>query len=1127
MNKYIKIIPLVMMLLSVLPSCTDDFTQPNPVDGVEGGDTRISLSLSAPDFTKRVSRADMDEDDAYNVQTLWIGIYNASLGKSTLGDTNSNGLFLNDGEHGFSAGKKSHIKYNITDIDTKSGNSYIVAVANPDRNTGYKMNADGTLGAETSLLTLLRGASTWDEFRSIVIERELFQNAANLELPNATVNPLPMSGIYVDDATNADVVDWTAVKPYYIPLSNTGVSLSGSIHLRRPYTQVKFNLSVDPVDGKNIVNIEPLSYAVHNVPTYGWLYERAQKGNNPTSVYDYANAGDPMNTDASNNKNYVSSLTYTSTDISTSNGVSSFDFWQMENKRTGIADFCTEYQKREVEYKNESLGGVNTGVYQSLCPTPDETLNNKATYVEIKCRLTYNDLNYVPDEITNPGDIKNRVVNATYIVHLGYVDGEATDFNNYRNSLYTYNVKVKSATNIIVEAFRNGENQPGAEGTVSDATDRMYELDSHYNVFNVQMSRQELDRFSFNMRAFYDGKEYVYGVDNNGNLVSGANPIPAKDSEEYRYYSWVEIMPTRGENVLAPYPGVGNAYTLGEIRNNSEALYNASNNGWFTVFVNEYTYEDETHNPGVETGGNWRKYVNQPDRLAYLNVGMQVSADGNSSYFLAKYGISQKSIQTYYDYVNAGAGESAIGVEYDNETYGMNLRWPVNSVALANGNGNYPAVPDTGLSVDNGRYNVWVRSGGGNGNWSVAGSWTTYVQAGDASNNVYGSGNAVNAISNTNQTGDEVGFSSAAKIYTVPQPVLLSPSAFTASSQNSNMARVNDYDPQTSARTAQIIHAMHACMNRNRDNNGDGVIDASELRWYLPASGKYIRVIMGRNSLRKPIMNYNDNSTLPFAASTGNNSRLHLASSDYRMVWADEGMSLSNFAVYGPSPWAVRCIRNLGVDMSMVTANPADDPVDPAYDATDLANTAGVIKVKHYYGSALRDYTAGVIPLHKVNSDNNKLGQYGFEIAPRGNRTTAQTAEASVSFDSNNPDAYVSAIDEATPCSSLNANSNRKGWRVPNQKELVIMMRAGIFGTDLTSVSFMSCTMESWTNTSPASIIGDDLSDHRICSITRNSVTGNNEGTARLYGEITRVRCVRDLTPAEADMSYDQIRQNQ
>ena len=44
--------------------------------------------------------------------------------------------------------------------------SYIVAVANPDVNDGYKLNASGEPGAAAKLSELLAGVSSWTDFRS-------------------------------------------------------------------------------------------------------------------------------------------------------------------------------------------------------------------------------------------------------------------------------------------------------------------------------------------------------------------------------------------------------------------------------------------------------------------------------------------------------------------------------------------------------------------------------------------------------------------------------------------------------------------------------------------------------------------------------------------------------------------------------------------------------------------------------------------------------------------------------------------------------------------------------------------------------------------------------------------------
>ena len=1121
----------VAMLMGAT-GCSDDLDTGFGVNEVEGRDTQISLSVSAPEMPRLESRADMADEDAYKVTTLWVGIYNSGSGKSTLLDGTNNGLFLQDGDpdnnHGFSGGVKSHDRYALENIATKSGRSYIVAVANPDKNMGYKMAANGSIGDETSLLTLLQGASTWEDFKSIVISRPLRENgAADIFMPNATLNPLVMSGIYLDEKNNThgEPLDWDNVEPVYIGVGATGVTLPGAIHLRRPYSQIKFD--IQRAENTEIVDFEVESYVVHNVPTYGWLFERKQSENPAGKPWEYANAGDPMELDVTKNTNYRSSLTYTSADIEGSNNHFTFDFWQMENKRTGIltGDNIT-YQKRDLEYKTD--GGQNTGVYTSLCSTSEATLNNFAGYVEINAKLTYKNPAGNPNNPTIPGqtfpEITSREVNAKYIVHLGYIGGNANDFNSLRNSIYTYRVKIKSATEIIVEAFTNDENQPGAEGTVIDVTDQMFNLDAHYAAFNIHLTETELRNFSFSIVA----DNYRFAIDREGNETG--DPIPTSTTDAaYQYYSWIEMMPTNSTDasVLAAYPGIGTytgsnrLYTLKDIRDHAQTLPA----GYYTVFVNEYTYEGETTGAvGDQTGGKWRDYVNKPNRMAYLNVAQATSADGLSRYFRSKYAVSQRSIQTYYNTAANPAPANAIGVEHINETFGMDMRWPTSEVALADGGGNYPAVTTTGLSADNGRYNVWIKSGG-NGNWTMAGNWTTYVQCGNANNNTTGVANAVKRINNDNQGVPDN--EKLPKTWPVPMPVLLNAGDFSGAIKSRD-AVINTYDPQTDADEAQVIHAMHACMNRNRDLNGNGIIDANELRWYLPASGKYVRVIMGRNALSTPIMDYDNNPQLNQAPSTGLNGRLSLATSDGKTVWAVEGMSMSDFGTYHVPSWGVRCIRNLGVNLSEVTSDPTDDPVDPAYSVQKSTNTAyntgAVVKNQHYYGTSLRDYSADPLPLHKTNSPYNKIGRYGFEVALRGNAVrngalVQESSEATASYGS--VSGYTNYINGATSCATLNNNSGRKGWRTPNQKELIIMRREGLlnFPNPNSNEFYQSCTVEFYQNSSPYDSPTDiNLNAQRICTVRRDAACAGWWNTCPL------VRCVRDLTADEAGMTYDQIR---
>ena len=1124
MNRYTKIFSrLLPAIMLVMTACNDDIDIPATVDGPEGEDTTISLTIQAPEMSHLESRADMTTDEANSVRSLWVGIYSYATSRSTLSDGNNSGLLLQNGQHGFTSGNKSHTRYTLTGINTKSGRSYIVAVANPDLNYGYTMDANGKLGAKSKLSDLLAQADTWDKFQSIVIEREPFQNAAVLGVPNNS--PLPMSGIYVDNENLTHPDDWTKVEPYQIPLSKNGLNLKGSIHLRRPFTQVKFNVSVS----KDIVSFDVESYRVYNVPTYGWLYERSQS-DDLTNRIDYANAGDAMQPIVDDNTNYKPSLVYPSTNITENNGVYSFDFWMMENKRTGRADFCTDYQKREREYKNAD--GTNSGVYESLCPTAEPTLNNLATYVEIRGTLTYKNGNNVenPSQIpegegagTLPGNVASRTVEATYKVHLGYAVGnnegeKARDFNNYRNSIYNYNVTVRSANSIIVEAFRIGDNpelQPGAEGVVTDVTDNLFECDAHPEVFNIYLTTEEIANFSFTMRSYYNNQEIViYQQKKDENGVQ-KNNIPERGDDNFKFYNWIELVPTgltaqteANKNRIKEFPNLA--------RNPNWKTQTAAQRGfyypgelagsgltgqYFTVYVNEHAYVPRygDANWGYEVGNNWHAYVNTTrPRQAWFNVSQETSKDGQNVYYRSKYALSQRSIQTYYNMGNNTVA-TALGLEHVNESFGMNIRWTKDIIA--------------NLDPDNGRYNVWLGVNGTDGG-SEADNWSSVVKLNTSQ--------IVNEITNSKTNGQmqyaQDYFNTAEKTWNVPMQNTIAGNSLSGTAGMYD-GKANQYDPQVNGNNIQYIEALQACMNRNRDENGNGVIDAAELKWYLPASGKYARIILGRRTLSNPLMNYQQ-SILRYACTNGGNTIYHFIASDNVIVWADEGMSSSSFyganpeyAQYYYAPWQIRCIRNLGTDLTSVSRG---EKVTPAYDDKTKNTTtgSGVVKVNAYYGAALRDPVTTYLPMHKSNSPYNALGRYGFEIAEVDNGNTnnpnTRTNEASAADYVRNYTTYNNAVISATPCSRLNQGT-KKGWRIPNQAEAVIMRRMGILRNNGNTTSqFMTCTQEYYSNATPA--VGSDTpgSAYRILTV-RTALA-----TAQVIGSINVVRCVRDLTAEEA-----------
>lgn len=78
----------------IMTACNDDIDMPATVDGPEGEDTTISLTIQAPEMSHLESRADMTTDEANSVRSRWVGIYSYATSRSTLSDGNNSGLLL-------------------------------------------------------------------------------------------------------------------------------------------------------------------------------------------------------------------------------------------------------------------------------------------------------------------------------------------------------------------------------------------------------------------------------------------------------------------------------------------------------------------------------------------------------------------------------------------------------------------------------------------------------------------------------------------------------------------------------------------------------------------------------------------------------------------------------------------------------------------------------------------------------------------------------------------------------------------------------------------------------------------------------------------------------------------------
>lgn len=585
-----------------LTGCIDDTFKNYAREEIpEGEPASVAFKVSIPAMELKTRSAGNDPSNK-DINDLWIGIYSSKEDGKRLASKYLTQSVLSEGET------------EVSIDDLTSGYCYIVGVANPSLYDGFTVSTVGTprIGVEK----LLDEADTWKKFKDIImITAE----------PRAVIilDPFLMVGSYSENETIEKSNDPTPVG--IVPGHNT---LPGKIHLERLVSYNKFQIEHNP----NFVNFQVMDWTVHNVPATTYLQERLTVENENQSV----NASDIEVPSWTSNaywsqrhgRSYVTnSLVQTDLDheIKDGNTTYFFDFYLLENKQTGIipANLVEEsnsevedayYQFREKEWKigeeygeeenksiitdgRENTAGNNTGWYKSLVAEPGTTIpavsnpdinlrKNNATYVSFRVELEYyfqlGDENETPlaSGEYDPQDpsFMHRHAEVEYTIHLGYCDGnspleKANDFNNHRNTQYSYNVTINGVRNVKLEVESEDgklENQPGVEGTVTDIESQVYNLDSHYSVLNIQLSELQRSKLIWRIHApFGDGVvDMVYGgptaqiTEHNGTIINLSKVENKKYVEalnDNQFYNWVQIRPLStsdgNSGFLAHYPG--------------------------------------------------------------------------------------------------------------------------------------------------------------------------------------------------------------------------------------------------------------------------------------------------------------------------------------------------------------------------------------------------------------------------------------------------------------------------------------------------------------------------------------------------------------------------------------------
>lgn len=835
-----------------------------------------------------------------------------------------------------------------------------------------------------------------------------------------------------------------------------GTLQSGRIHIDRMDAKVSFTVGIVPgsvyqragKDGQGrdvifyqrILSFEPVSWCAHNVPMGSHLLPIDETlatrtsspdpetfgGYPPTKEHDFETA-----TSNDNCGGYapgdLENSTYLSSGLSRQEY--GFSFYTLENKQIAKQSVnsaealskygITGYHLRDKRNKNAD-GTYSSGEMWEFAP-------ENAEYVTVRGIVhleQFSDL--------DPDTKHDLSMAATYTIHLGDFGSSKTAadsrFDNYtinRDTHYHYTINIKGIGDVETEVIadqtaynRSNEPQSGAAGDVVLVYDNCYYFDAHYDQKVIKFSYDELCAIGdIETLSWYVSSPFGRNgmPDRMGpSLVEVPNGLD---------YKWVKFVENVGANPTynRTYPGDNSPLLLDVIQlcdhlrdqvnkykiDPTTSDFDEDGNLYFTVYVDEFYYNQDPIS-GEARPSLWHEFTNKPDRILHLMCTESKSIDGASSRTRGVLTIRQKSIQTIY----STAAAEGWGIETVDETQGhlwffnRSETWdllkdkgnPLNSVINASG---YPS--NNAECKLNGLYNsgkLWgLLQGGGNTDDSPLKAsfrenveWSDYLDYNRPDDHL-----------------DDLG---------------------------RHISWLKDDD--------SIATLRYACMARNRDNDGDGIIGEHEIHWYMASVGQLTQLFIGDLGLPQSARLYNITNAAEANAIGYDSWRCHVISStNIRnasstggsnrpiIIWAEEGNSSSAYGL--DAQWgkagelSVRCVRNLYED------DARDDITDPQDFAPPIASVQAnpdgtyTFDLTHTNENSLRIKTTVELPPTDEHSATSRTYKR-FQTGPLANEGASYGQDM---WHNGENSIYNRLLRGESICP--------EGYRVPNIREMIVM----------------------------------------------------------------------------------------
>lgn len=412
-----KLAYLLMGVALLLSSCSEDIF---PGGSESNEDVTISLAYSDVSPRDIVVNSRATPAEERHLDNLYIYIFD--------GNGNLKGYKGIEGEEYLNQNTSSTTKAEITGIKTRSGESYIYAVANIKTGLYPVETSDGTVEPSKLPIKLNEDKArageysfTLDQLKALTFNRN---NRNTIQIPSAFLMSGAVQQGNLVNITTAGKID----------------KGGNDIRLSRIVSKVKFTIKEKTGDGVKR-SFKLANYDIMNIAMNGTLIGSID----------------------GNNKKKISNDTDVSNIVGQTLGVNDVDETRAEYFEAYLPENLQDAKKSVTDQAKREDDNM-------LIPKEFTNAPKYGTYVVLKGKY----------EETKDGSTKTADV--TYYVHLGDCSTNYNDYNVERNCKYTFNITVAGVDKIIVEAQKVGNDQPGAEGVVLKYgnTGKNLTLDSHY-----------------------------------------------------------------------------------------------------------------------------------------------------------------------------------------------------------------------------------------------------------------------------------------------------------------------------------------------------------------------------------------------------------------------------------------------------------------------------------------------------------------------------------------------------------------------------------------------------------------------------------------------------------------------